>query len=272
MAEIYQARYWQPLDDKKVECRLCPHHCRLQPGQTGRCKARNNVDGRLIAWSYGKITSLALDPIEKKPLSFFRPGSKILSAGSFGCNFHCDFCQNWTISQQEAQWRLIGPDELVDMAVKMIPQGNIGLAFTYNEPLISMEYVQDCASLAQAKGLVNVVVTNGFADPGPWADLLPLIDAFNIDLKAWQDSFYRTICGGGIETVKQNIKSAAAVCHVEVTTLLLPGLNDSEADIDQLAAWIAGIKPNIPLHLNRHHPDYQCLDTPPISRDRKSVV
>ena len=186
-------------------------------------RARRNIGGRLMAWSYGKITSLALDPIEKKPLKFFFPGSKILSAGSFGCNFHCDFCQNWSISQQEAPYRQLAPNELAATAVQMKLQDNIGLAYTYNEPLVNFEFVLDCARLIRAASLKNVLVSNGFADPEPFAELLPWIDAMNIDLKSWGADFYKTICGGDVDTVKRNITAAAASCHVEVTTLLISG-------------------------------------------------
>ena len=266
--EFVEARYWLELADSVAECCLCPHHCRIRPGAAGRCHARRNIDGRLMAWSYGKITSLALDPIEKKPLNFFFPGSKILSAGSFGCNFRCDFCQNWSISQQEAPYRQLAPDELTATAVQMKQRGNIGLAYTYNEPLVNFEFVMDCARLIRAAGLKNVLVSNGFADPEPFAELLPWTDAMNIDLKAWGAEFYKTICGGDVDTVKRNIAVAAASCHVEITTLLIPGLNDSEEDMAALSGWLASIDDSIPLHLTRHHPDYQRPEPGPISLRR----
>ena len=173
------ARYWQPAANNAVCCQLCPHRCLIRPGGSGVCQARRNLDGRLIAWSYGKITSLALDPIEKKPLYRFHPGSWILSAGSLGCNFHCGFCQNWTISQREAPYRLILPDEMAALARRAVPDGNIGLAYTYNEPLISFEYVLDCARLIRQAGLKNVLVTNGFINPEPLEELLPWTDAIS---------------------------------------------------------------------------------------------
>jgi pyruvate formate lyase activating enzyme len=260
------ARYWEACADQVAVCRLCPHHCRIKAGQRGLCRARRNETGTLIADSYAKVTALSLDPIEKKPLHAFHPGSRILSVGSFGCNFRCGFCQNWSIAQEMPDWQRIEPDELVAQAVRARGQGNIGLAYTYNEPLVGFEYVSDCARLARAAGLINVLVTNGFVDPEPLADLLPWIDAMNIDLKAWQASFYRSVCGGEREPVLRTIARAAAVCHVEITTLLIPGLNDAKQDIDELACWLGSIDRRLVLHLTRHHPDYHMSEPPPINR------
>ncbi|HBP38393.1 MAG TPA: AmmeMemoRadiSam system radical SAM enzyme, partial [Clostridiales bacterium] len=268
MDDLHQALHWLPLDEGQVRCELCPHKCRIAPGRSGICRARKNIGGCLVAWSYGKITSLSLDPIEKKPLFRFHPGSRILSAGSFGCNFRCSFCQNWTLSQQEAEWRQIQPDELAALARKTVPQGNIGAAFTYNEPLVSYEYVLDCSRLIRQAGLQNVLVTNGFINPDPLEELLPWIDALNIDLKSWDPDFYRRICGGEIEAVKATIARCARTCHVEITTLLIPGLNDAEKDIQALAAWLASIDRTIPLHLTRYHPDYKMKEPVPIGLAR----
>ena len=270
--QLTEAKYWQPLDGQGALCLLCPHRCRIKPGHSGICQARRNVDGRLIAWSYAKITSIALDPIEKKPLHRFYPGSQILSVGSFGCNFHCGFCQNWTIAQQEAPFRLIQPAELVTLAGQSAKQGNIGLAYTYNEPLVGFEFVLDCARLIRQAGQKNVLVTNGFINPEPLAELLPYIDAMNIDLKAWEAAFYTKICGGGLEAVKASITSSAAACHIEVTTLLIPGLNDQASSIKELAHWLATIRPDIPLHLTRHHPDFKMQDPAPISISRLQLL
>lgn len=260
-----EARYWNRLPEMAVECRLCPHFCKINPNRFGRCHARKNIAGALMAWNYGKITSLALDPIEKKPLNFFFPGSMILSAGSYGCNFRCDFCQNWSISQQEAPFRQLQPAELAAMARGLTGRGNIGLAYTYNEPLVSFEFVLDCSRLIRAEGLKNVLVTNGYIESEPLKELLPWTDAMNIDLKAWGADFYRSVCGGDIDVVRRNIVSAEQACHVEITTLLLPGLNDDENEISALARWLAEIDPGIPLHLNRHHPDYRRPEPGPIS-------
>ena len=249
----------------KTRCELCFHHCALDEGQTGLCRARACQDGKIVSLNYGKLTSLALDPIEKKPLRRFHPGSLILSVGSFGCNLRCPFCQNHEISiagDSGIQTVEVSPEQLAAKAAELVPQGNIGVAYTYNEPLIGYEYVQDCASLVHEQGMVNVLVTNGTVEEEPWRALLPLIDASNIDLKGFTPAWYRQL-GGNLETVKRSIALAAERCHVEVTTLLIPGENDSEEEIRELARWLASISSEIPLHLSRFFPRYRMLDRPP---------
>lgn len=246
----------------KQTCPICPHHCCLEPGQTGLCRARGNVGGQIEAVNYGLITSMALDPIEKKPLYHFHPGSMIFSIGSFGCNLRCPFCQNWAIStpgKDEVDWREFAPEEVVDLALQLRNRGNIGIAYTYNEPLVGYEFVYDCAVLARKQGLYNVLVSNGYCCREPLERLLPLIDAVNFDLKAFTGQFYRKI-GGDLETVKQAIALAAETTHVEVTTLIIPGENDSEAEIRVLAQWLAGVRRDIPLHLTRFFPQYKYRD------------
>ena len=215
--------------------------------------------------NYGKLTSLALDPIEKKPLRRFHPGSLILSVGSFGCNLRCPFCQNYEISmagETEIQTVEVSPTQLVGQAAELRARGNIGVAYTYNEPLVSYEYVRDCAELVREQGMVNVLVTNGTIEEGPWLALLPLIDAANIDLKGFTPAWYRRL-GGDLETVKRSIALAAEQCIVEVTTLLVTGENDSAEEIQELAQWLASISPEIPLHLSRFFPRYRMTDHPP---------
>lgn len=268
MLDEHEALFYEPLPDQAVWCHLCPHQCRIKAGQGGLCLGRVNHEGRLIAESYGRITAIALDPIEKKPLRRFYPGSTILSVGSYGCNLRCSFCQNWQISQAQADWQPILPDELVAMALALRQRDNIGLAFTYNEPLITYEYVLDCCRAARAAGLKTVLVTNGFINPEPMRDLLPWVDAMNIDLKAFQPDFYRRICRGDLTAVQTIIALCAPACHVEITTLLIPGLNDSEHEIEALAAWLAAAAPQVTLHLTRHHPDYRMPEPPPISLAR----
>ena len=249
----------------KTRCELCFHHCVLDVGQIGLCRARACQDGKIVSLNYGKLTSLALDPIEKKPLRRFHPGSLILSVGSFGCNLRCPFCQNHEISiagDSGIQTVEVSPEQLAAKAAELVPQGNIGVAYTYNEPLIGYEYVQDCASLVHEQGMVNVLVTNGTVEEEPWRALLPLIDASNIDLKGFTPAWYRQL-GGNLETVKRSIALAAERCHVEVTTLLIPGENDSEEEIRELARWLASISSEIPLHLSRFFPRYRMLDRPP---------
>ena len=249
----------------KTRCELCFHHCALNEGQTGLCRARACQDGKIVSLNYGKLTSLALDPIEKKPLRRFHPGSLILSVGSFGCNLRCPFCQNHEISlagDSGIPTVEVSPEQLAAKATELVPQGNIGVAYTYNEPLIGYEYVQGCASLVHEQGMVNVLVTNGTVEEEPWRALLPLIDAANIDLKGFTPAWYRRL-GGDLETVKRSIALAAERCHVEVTTLLIPGENDSEEEIRELARWLASVSPEIPLHLSRFFPRYRMLDSPP---------
>ena len=249
----------------KQRCELCFHRCALEEGQTGLCRARINRGGTILPLNYGKVTSLALDPIEKKPLRRFHSGSMILSVGSFGCNLRCPFCQNHEISmagEGELDTEELLPNDLAALAERLRPRGNIGVAYTYNEPLIGYEYVRDCAVAVRARGMVNVLVSNGTVEEEPWRELLPLIDAANIDLKGFTEGWYRRL-GGDLETVKRSIALAAEHCHVEVTTLLVPGENDSEAEISALSRWLSGIDPDIPLHLSRFFPRYRMTDRPP---------
>lgn len=247
-----------------VLCEICPHACLLEEGRTGFCGARVNRDGQVRDENYGMLTSLALDPIEKKPLRRFYPGSMILSVGSYGCNFRCPFCQNHEISMFHGPEGAVyvSPVQLAQKALELIPEGNIGLAFTYNEPLVSYEYVRDCSRLIRENGLKNVLVTNGYVCETPLRELLPLIDAMNIDLKAFTPGFYREI-GGGLEDVKRTITLAVETCHVEVTTLVIPGKNDSPEEIRRLSEWLASINPELPLHVTRFFPRYKMADTPP---------
>ena len=253
-----------------VKCELCFHHCQLEEGQTGLCRARACRDGAIVPLNYGKLTSLALDPIEKKPLRRFHPGSLILSVGSFGCNLRCPFCQNHEISmsgEDEIQTVDVSPELLADKATELRSRGNIGVAYTYNEPLVGYEYVRDCAGLVHKRGMVNVLVTNGTIEEAPWRQLLPLIDAVNIDLKGFTSAWYRRL-GGDLDTVKRSIALAAEECHVEVTTLLVPGENDSTEEIRELAQWLASVCPEIPLHLSRFFPRYRMADRPPTPVDQ----
>lgn len=244
-------------------CEICPHHCHIVLGASGRCGARGNRAGEIISLSYGRLTALALDPIEKKPLSRFHPGSKILSVGSFGCNMSCAFCQNAGISQQGAEQvrYQVSPTELAEQAARLRDQGNIGVAFTYNEPLINFEFLRDTAIAVHERGMLNIVVTNGLLEEKPFRQLLPLIDAYNIDLKGFSDEYYNWL-GGDLETVKCNIVLAASAAHVELTTLIVAGKNDSEEEMRELSAWIAAISPDIPLHVSRCFPGWRMPDLP----------
>lgn len=256
-----------------AQCDVCFHHCRLAEGERGFCGARIARDGKVIDENYGMAVSLALDPIEKKPLRRFHPGSRILSVGSYGCNLRCPFCQNHEISQPEnaAFWRKearkVTPDALADLAVKLQDQGNIGLAFTYNEPLVGWEFVRDAAALVHDRGLVNVLVSNGTAELSVLRELLPYIDAMNIDLKGFSDVWYRDTLRGNRKMVMDFIEEAAAGCHVEITTLVIPGGNDSEEEMRELSRWIASLSGGrgreIPLHITRFFPQYHMTDRGP---------
>jgi len=244
-------------EDLKVKCTLCPHRCVLAPDKSGVCGTRKNIGGNLYTLNYGKVTSIALDPIEKKPLNNFKPGRMILSVGTFGCNLKCSFCQNWTIAHEIPRHYKITPEELKNKAVELIPEGNIGVAYTYNEPSTWYEFVYDTSVLIKEAGLSNVLVTNGYIEREPLEKLIPFIDAMNIDLKAYTDSFYRDICKGHLKHVKDTIEFAASKCHVEVTMLVIPGLNDSVLDIALASKWLSSLSPDIVLHLTRFFPNYK---------------
>ncbi|MBQ7677554.1 MAG: radical SAM protein [Lachnospiraceae bacterium] len=280
-------------------CDVCFHHCDLKEGQFGLCMARRCLEDRVVCDNYGRITGFALDPIEKKPLYHFYPGSRILSIGSYGCNLRCPFCQNHTISydlasvyereqavnsgiekSSDRQTNSISPDRLIsaakehstfvspvrlaELALSYVKEGNIGLAFTYNEPLIGYEYVLDTARLVKQAGLHTVLVTNGTAELSIIEQLLPVTDAMNIDLKGFTDRFYDKLIGGSKRMVMDTIEAAAGRCHLEVTTLIIPGENDSVDEITELAAYLAKIGRkvgvDIPLHLTRFFPRFRMKD------------
>ncbi len=243
----------------EIVCGVCPRHCRIQEGSCGFCGARKNQRGQNVCANYPYLTALASDPIEKKPLRRFFPGSRILSAGSFGCNLACPFCQNYTISQASRRQilphcRRLTERELADIALER--EDDIGIAFTYNEPLISYEYIIGTARLVRPQKKV-VIVTNGCVSREVMEAVLPYTDAMNIDLKG-DGTFYREKLGGNLETVKDSIRLAAASCHVEVTTLVIPGVNDTDEWMRREAAWLAGISPELPLHVTRYFPRYRC--------------
>lgn len=262
-----KAMYYEKIEDSKVYCRLCPHNCVIKQHSLGACRARKNIEGELYSLNYGEIASISLDPIEKKPLYMFHSGSNILSVGTFGCNLKCSFCQNWSIAHKNPDTIYAQPATIVQKAVELKEEGNIGIAYTYNEPSIWYEFVYDTSRLAKKEGLFNVLVTNGFISEKPLTELLPYIDAMNIDVKAFTASFYKDICSAVLENVKQTVEKAASKCHVEVTTLVIPGLNDSVEEIGKLSKWLSGISPDIPLHLSRFFPNYkmQNREVTPIS-------
>ena len=248
-------------------CENCSHRCDLAEGQTGKCHARSNSGGKIVCGNYGAVTSLALDPIEKKPLAMFDPGSKILSAGSYGWNMHCPWCQNDSISRGVVRADILTPEELIGYALGTRSRGNIGIAYTYNEPSVGYEYVLDCAKLARSHDLVNVMVTNGMLMRGRFDELAGYIDAYNIDLKTSSDKKYSSI-GGDLLLICDNIRSAAARgCHVELTTLVVPGFNDDEDDFDGIVRFIESVDPLIPLHITRFFPAGDMKDASPTDID-----
>ena len=255
-------------------CKVCFRHCNIPEGGLGFCGARTCTDGEVTAANYGRVTSLALDPIEKKPLARFHPGSMIVSVGSYGCNLRCPFCQNHEISWSKEAFRFadraeyISPEELAAVAAQTRSRGNIGVAFTYNEPLIGYEYIRDTAKLVHEQGMLNVIVTNGTADLPVLAELAPHIDAMNIDLKGFTDRYYNEVLGGDRAMTMAFIEEAVKHCHVELTTLIVPGENDSEDEMREMTAWIAGLRdsrgrmvgPEIPLHISRFFPRFHMTD------------
>ena len=264
----HPALFWDAGENGSALCGLCPRRCAVSEGAAGFCGARENRGGSLYAAAYGQVSSLALDPIEKKPLFRFHPGKLILSAGGFGCNLRCPFCQNHGISMRTADRAAesFTPERLAGLARQAVPDGNIGVAYTYNEPLIGYEFLRDCAVAVRDMGLLNVVVTNGYINTAPLEALLPLIDAMNIDLKGFSSAFYKTL-GGGLDAVMETIARARKQCHVEVTTLVIPGENDSEDQIAALAGWLASVDREIPLHLSRFFPRHLYADRAPTPRE-----
>lgn len=251
-----EARYWTGVDESTVRCELCPHGCRIGDGSSGLCRVREGRDGKLLAMGYGRLSSVNVDPIEKKPLYHFHPGSEILSIGGWGCNFRCEFCQNWTISQQVREGRRYSPPEVVRLAVS---DGSVGIAYTYNEPVVGYEFVLDCARVAHEAGVANVMVTNGYLNAEPASELLAVIDGLNIDIKSIREEFYREHCGGSLAPVLDFATQAvSAGCHVEITNLLIPGLNDSDEEVARLGKWIAAnVGRQVPLHISAYHPRYK---------------
>ncbi len=225
---MQQALFWEKTDNKKVQCLLCPQKCVIAAGRKGFCRVRENRDGTLYTINYGQCSAYGMDPIEKKPLYHFYPGSYIFSVGTFGCNLRCGFCQNWNIAHGDPETVTILPQRLVEIAAaEHEGYQSVGIAYTYSEPLMWYEFVYDTAGIARQAGLKNVLVTNGFINPEPLAKILPLIDAMNIDVKGFSDSYYNETCTGELHPVLRTVETASKYCHVEITTLLVTGLNDS---------------------------------------------
>ena len=259
-----EAQYYEKKDDEKVRCVLCPHMCVIAPGKSGICGVRENRDGALRTMIYGEVSSISMDPIEKKPLYHFYPGSSILSIGTVGCSFRCQFCQNYSISQNPHHTtETYSTEELVEYALR---NRSVGIAYTYSEPLIWFEFVLDTCMAVRESGLKNVFVTNGYINKEPLEKLLPYADAFNIDLKSFRDDFYKKVIGGSLQPVLDTIREVAAheeIC-MEVTTLVIPGYNDSSEEMEEITDFISGLSPEIPFHLSAYHPMYK-FNAPPTS-------
>lgn len=303
-----EAAHWTALPDRAVRCALCPLGCRLADGRDGPCGSRGNRGGRMIPLEYGRLVSAAMDPIEKKPLYHFHPGAQILSIAALGCNLHCQFCQNWTISQRrdgrpggaggrpggggdsrrggadggrgggrEPHDRRVDASDATPAQVVALArdQGSVGIAYTYSEPLVWFEFVRDTAALARAAGLKNVIVTNGFLNEAPLRELLPLIDAANVDLKAMDDAFYRKVCKARLEPVLRALRLCRELgVHLEVTNLVIPGWNDRDEQLVALIDFVAGLGRGVPLHFSAYHPAYKFASppTPPATLARAAAL
>lgn len=262
---LHDGLFYQKYDDK-VKCLLCPHNCIIANNQFGLCSVRSNKDGVLKTINYGEITAMAIDPIEKKPLYHFKPTKNILSVGSFGCNFSCGFCQNYSIAHHKPKSEYVSSEKLIETCLNL--KDNVGIAFTYNEPSIWYEYVYETSKKLKEKNPeYNIVlVTNGYIEIEPLLKLLPYVDAMNIDLKSFEKDYYKKICGGDFKAVLRTIEECNKKCHIEITTLLVNGLNDSKEEIEEIASYLGKLDKNIPLHLSRYFPTYK-MDRPPTEID-----
>ncbi len=261
---MQKARFYQKKDNL-VECLLCPRGCRLKEGRIGTCGVREVKDGELYSMNYGCLAAVNRDPIEKKPLYHYYPGHSILSLGTFGCNLQCSFCQNWTLARggPEQAPKRVGPGDVLKMLEREGGPGSVpGVAYTYNEPIIWYEFVYDTASLLHEHGYKNILVTNGYINQEPFEELLPYIDAMNIDIKAFNDDFYGEYCRGQRGPVVETVEKAVEACHVEATCLLIPSVNDDPSEQEELARWLGNLSPDLPLHYSRYFPQYK-LDNPP---------
>ncbi len=250
-----EARHYEKGRDGGLKCVLCPHNCTIADGKAGVCDVRTNIGGTLYSDIYGRVSSIGMDPIEKKPLYHFHPGSSILSIGTVGCNMKCSYCQNWHISQNTAaSTSYYEPSAIARSAAR---EGSIGVAYTYSEPVVWFEYVMDCAREVRAAGLKNVLVTNGFINPGPLEELLGPVDAMNIDLKTFRDATYKKYQKGRLAPVLDTIAGSHGRCHIELTTLIVTGINDDMEEMRDIVDWIASVDRSIPWHVSRYYPNYR---------------
>lgn len=254
-----EARFYETLQDNKVHCHLCPHECVIADGRRGICRVRENTDGILYSTIYEQVSSHSVDPIEKKPLYHFYPGSSAFSIGTIGCNLSCEFCQNWEISQKQVPTYVMTSEKVVELAARYHCKS---IAYTYNEPSIWYEFVYDTAEQARKEGIFNVLVTNGYIKEEPLRELLPLVDALNVDVKAFTEQFYKKLCHGQLSPVLKAAEIAKEYSWVEITTLLIPGKNDSNEEIGELVDWVADLGVETPLHFSRYFPHYHLHVSP----------
>jgi len=275
---IVSTRYWHALDDGRIQCDLCPRHCRLNEGQRGLCYVRQRIDGAVQLVSYGRSSGFCVDPIEKKPLNHFHPGTSVLSFGTAGCNLACKFCQNWDMSKSREMDTLAdaaSPEALARTAVELQCRS---VAFTYNDPIIFLEYAVDVAVACRARGVDAVAVTAGYVDPEPRGAFFAAMDAANVDLKAFSERFYRKICGGELAPVLDTIEyiHRETDTWLELTTLLIPGENDSERELDKMTGWVVDrLGPDVPMHFSAFHPDWKMRaheHTPPATLTRAREI
>jgi pyruvate formate lyase activating enzyme len=262
----HPARWWHATDDGRIQCDLCPRDCKLNDGQRGMCFVRKREGDRMILTTYGRSSGFCIDPIEKKPLNHFYPGSSVLSFGTAGCNLACKFCQNWDISKSREMDRLVDQASPEGIARAAKDANALSVAFTYNDPTIFTEYAMDTADACHALGIKTVAVTAGYIYPEPRRDLYAKIDAANVDLKAFTEEFYRKVTASSLEPVKDTLRYLVRETNVwtEITTLLIPGLNDGDAELTELAEFVVGdLGPDVPVHFSAFHPDYKMNDIPP---------
>ncbi len=280
MNSVVPGRYWRSLDDGRVVCEVCPRLCKLKEGQRGFCFVRQNIDGGVVLTTYGRSSGFCVDPIEKKPLNHFYPGTGVLSFGTAGCNLACRFCQNWSISKSRETDTLADSASPEAIAKAAAASGSRSVAFTYNDPVIFLEYAVDVAAACREQGIATVAVTAGEILAEPRAEFFAQMDAANVDLKAFSDRFYKKLCGGELQPVLETLEYLVHETDVwvELTTLLIPGENDSASEIDEMTRWVVEtLGPDVPMHFTAFHPDFKMNDlpsTPPetLSRARRIAI
>jgi pyruvate formate lyase activating enzyme len=266
MTERHPAKYWHKLDDGRLQCDVCPRDCKLHEGQRGSCFVRGMADGKMVLTTYGRSSGFCIDPVEKKPLNHFYPGSSVFSFGTAGCNLACKFCQNWDISKSREMDRLMDQATPEDIARAAKKYGSKSAGFTYNDPVIFLEYALDTADACHALGIQTIAVTAGYLHDAPKREFYAKMDAANIDLKSFSEEFYVKLCGGHLQPILDNLVYVhhETDCWLEITTLLIPGHNDSDAEIKALSAWVAKeLGPDVPLHFTAFKPEWKMLDVPP---------